>query len=76
VNAKAKINIPFGKSLTAIATLPVGSHRDLVDPYAEGNPKRNRVILWSAVLLLWLVAWGIGALNWVLPKAAHCPLCH
>jgi hypothetical protein len=72
VNAKAKINIPFGKSLTAIATLPAGSHRDMVDPYAENNAGRQRVILWSIVLLLWLVAWGAGYLNWVLPASMQC----
>lgn len=69
VNAKAKINIPFGKSLTGVAKLPEGSQRDLVDPYAEGNAGRNRIILWSIVLLLWIVAWGTGLLNSVL----KCP---
>ncbi|MCX7887484.1 MAG: hypothetical protein N3B01_09570, partial [Verrucomicrobiae bacterium] len=33
VNAKAKINIPFGSSLTRIAALPPGAHRDLTDPF-------------------------------------------
>ncbi|MCX6894103.1 MAG: hypothetical protein NTZ16_01045 [Verrucomicrobia bacterium] len=35
VNAKAKMNIPFGNSLTQIATLPPGSQHDLLDPYAK-----------------------------------------
>jgi len=35
VNAKAKMNVPFGRSLTAVATLPPGAQRDLVDPFAE-----------------------------------------
>lgn len=72
VNAKAKINIPFGRALTHVAALPLGAQRDLVDPYAEGNPGRNRIILWSVVLLLWIVAWGAGYLNWVLPCAVQC----
>lgn len=35
VNAKARINVPFGTRLTAIAELPPGSTRDLVDPFEE-----------------------------------------
>ena len=35
VNARARINIPFGTSLTAVATLPEGAERALTDPYAE-----------------------------------------
>lgn len=35
VNTRAIINIPFGTSLTQMATLPAGAQRSLVDPYAE-----------------------------------------
>ena len=35
VNAQAKINIPFGATLTATAKLPDGAERSLSDPYAE-----------------------------------------
>lgn len=35
VNTRAIINIPFGTSLTHMATLPAGAQRSLVDPYAE-----------------------------------------
>ena len=35
VNTKAKINVPFGKSLTKVAKLPSGAQRDLFDPFAE-----------------------------------------
>jgi hypothetical protein len=34
VNARAKINIPFGTSLTATARLPENAERSLVDPFA------------------------------------------
>jgi len=34
VNARAKINIPFGTSLTATARLPENADRSLVDPFA------------------------------------------
>src|SRR6185436_6351027 len=32
VNARAKINVPFGGSLTKVASLPPGSQRDMFDP--------------------------------------------
>ena len=35
INARARINIPFGTSLTQLAQLPAGSERSLSDPYAE-----------------------------------------
>lgn len=38
VNARARINIPFGTSLTQLAQLPEGAERALTDPYAEIEP--------------------------------------
>lgn len=35
INSRAKINIPFGSSLTGLAKLPEGAERALTDPYAE-----------------------------------------
>ncbi len=35
INARARINIPFGTSLTQLAQLPANAERSLVDPYAE-----------------------------------------
>ena len=35
VNARARINIPFGTSLTQLATLPANAECSLIDPYAE-----------------------------------------
>lgn len=35
INARARINIPFGTSLTALALLPANAERALSDPYAE-----------------------------------------
>lgn len=52
VNARARINIPFGASLTGLARLPSGSRRDLADPYAE----KGRPWLWWVILLLLLGA--------------------
>ena len=55
VNARARINIPFGTSLTQVATLPANAERSLSDPYAD---KRSP---WPALLLLATVA---AALAW------------
>jgi hypothetical protein len=53
VNARAKINVPFGTSLTGIAKLPPGAQRDLVDRYAEKRSPWPKLIV--AALLLYLV---------------------
>ncbi len=52
VNAKAKMNVPFGGSLTSVAALPPGSQRDLVDPFAEKKSPWPKVILVCIVLAL------------------------
>lgn len=49
VNAKARINIPFGASLTSLAKLPPGSRRDIKDPYAE---KSRSWVWWLGILVL------------------------
>jgi len=55
VNAKAKINVPFGASLTRIAKLPPGSKVDVSDRYAEKS------VLWPKVLVFVFVIWWIYA---------------
>ena len=62
VNAKAKMNVPFGGSLTSVAMLPPGSQRDLVDPFAEKKSPWPKVILVCVVLLL-LAYLAYGALD-------------
>ncbi|HIJ39273.1 MAG TPA: hypothetical protein HPP80_10300, partial [Rhodospirillaceae bacterium] len=63
VNARVRINIPFGSSLTAVARLPEGAERSLVDPYAE---KRRPWRLYSLLIALLLAAaaavWHFGLL--------------
>ncbi len=46
INARARINIPFGTSLTRLASLPAGARRSLVDPFAE------KKIVWPYYVLL------------------------
>ncbi len=62
VNAKAKINVPFGAALTDVAKLPPGAHRDVVDPYAERTAGRNRTIL---VLILVALLWSAWRYDWL-----------
>lgn len=60
VNARARINIPFGTSLTQVAKLPPGAERALTDPYAERRqPWLLYGVLTGLVALLWL-AWHYG----------------
>ena len=66
VNARAKINVPFGGSLTHVAVLPAGSQRDLVDPFAE---KKRPWKFYTTVLVIVLIAlgWAIGKFDHLLP---------
>ena len=58
INARARINIPFGTSLTHMAKLPANAQRTLSDPYAE-KPSSWPYVL----LLLVLVAAVVGYLR-------------
>ena len=59
INARARINIPFGTSLTQVAQLPPHAERALTDPYAE---KKAPWAWYGAILALVLLA----AFVWVL----------
>jgi hypothetical protein len=49
VNTLTRVNMPLGRALTAMAQIPPGSDRSLVDPYA---PKRS---IWPLVILVLLL---------------------
>ena len=68
VNAKAKINIPFGGSLTHVPRLPPGSHRDLADVFAERHPIRNWLIAIGTILIIAGVCWYFGLTEKLLPN--------
>lgn len=53
VNARAKINIPFGTALTQLAALPAGAERSLADPYAEKEAP------WKGIVLAMFILAGI-----------------
>jgi hypothetical protein len=64
VNARAIVNIPFGKTLTALARLPEGAQSSLVDPFAEKERPWKLYLFLTAVaavaLLLWQKGWLSG----------------
>lgn len=60
INARARINIPFGTSLTKLARLPEGSRRSLADPYEEGGPKWPYIVLLAGALLALFFMWKAG----------------
>jgi hypothetical protein len=59
VNARAKLNIPFGASLTGVAALPEGAERTMEDPFEE----KKSPLRWLIPLLL-LVGLGYGAYHY------------
>ena len=60
INARARINIPFGTSLTKLARLPEGSRRSLADPYAEKKPVWPFYMLIAGIIIALLVVWQMG----------------
>jgi hypothetical protein len=60
VNARARINLPFGAALTGVAALPAGARRSLTDPYAD---KKSPWPFWigvAVVLAVLVWAWRQG----------------
>ena len=60
VNTKARINIPFGTTLTRLAELPQGAKRSMIDPFAEKKTPWKR---WAVLLVLFMalgMAWDKG----------------
>jgi len=51
VNARVKVNIPFGRSLTGTAKLPPGASRSLQDPYQDKSA-RGKLWFWGILVLI------------------------
>jgi len=65
VNARAKLNIPFGASLTAVAALPSNAERSLEDPFEEKRTPWVRYAL-AALVVAAGVSWYLGyARTWI-----------
>lgn len=60
INARAYINIPFGTSLTALADLPKGANRSLVDPYAEKPVTWPYYLVIAAGVVSLIGLWYVG----------------
>jgi hypothetical protein len=60
INARVRINIPFGTSLTSLPHLPEGAYRSLADPYAEKKPAWPYILVMLAILGLVGWAWHAG----------------
>ena len=63
LNAKARINVPFGASLTASAKLPPGSVVDVSDRYAEKSPLLPKILL--ALFLAWWLYAYLNDTGWI-----------
>ncbi|MFT3842893.1 MAG: hypothetical protein QM723_38250 [Myxococcaceae bacterium] len=70
VNAVAKMNVPFGGSLTKEAKLPPGSSRQLHDPFAE-KQRPWGVYLFLVALLALGIGYYLGKLDTLLPPAVR-----
>ena len=70
VNARARLNVPLGASLTRLAVLPPGSTRNLADPFAE-KPRHWGFWFMVAVMLGLAGWWYLGKLDHLLPAPAR-----
>ena len=53
INTNAKLSIKFGTKLTALALLPKGAKRSLIDPYEE----KSNAGLWLILLVIAVTTW-------------------
>ena len=70
INTRARINVPFGTTLTAVAKLPPGARRDTHDRYAErGFPTKTLLVVVAVLCLAW--TWYQGRFDRRLPERAR-----
>ncbi len=75
VNAHALMNIPFGASLTAVATLPPNAERSLVDPFAEERGHTRIYVAIAIAVVAFAITWQLGyAKTWVHALMVRPPL--
>lgn len=60
INARARINITFGTSLTKLAYLPAGARRSLTDPYADKKTTWPLFVLIAGAVVALIVLWQMG----------------
>lgn len=66
INARATINIQFGRTLTLLATLPAGASVSLIDPFAAKRRPYLKYVLFLSLLAGVAVysLWRMGVLRW------------
>lgn len=71
INTRARINIPFGSTLTSCASLPPGTLPAMADPFAEKKSPWPRVAFFLALALFVAaaLAWRFGWADAALPEA-------
>lgn len=74
INTRARINIPFGATLTSLAALPSGSSRSLTDPYADKRSPWKTVVITTMIVSggLYLARHELAA--WLQPHVADVPV--
>ena len=60
INARARINIPFGTSLTKLAHLPQGARRSLTDPFEEKKTVWPYYLLIAGIIGALISLWFMG----------------
>jgi len=60
MNARARINVPFGGALTGVARLPSGATRSLRDPYADKKRPWKAWLFLVLLVALAIVFWREG----------------
>lgn len=60
VNARARINVPFGGALTGVAELPKGASRSLSDPFAEKERPWKTWLFLLVIVIVLVVLWRQG----------------
>ena len=70
VNARARINVPFGEALTGIPKLPAGASRSLSDPYAEKKRPWKTWLFGLILIVVALVLWQQGMFDDLLDGGA------
>jgi len=60
INTRARINVPFGASMTGVASLPTGASRSLSDPFAEKKRPWKLWLVLAALVLAGAAAWQLG----------------
>ncbi|MBI5539760.1 MAG: hypothetical protein HY951_06850 [Bacteroidia bacterium] len=65
INARATINIPFGTTLTHIASLPTNAKLNLTDPFSKKKKPFLPILIISFLVLLVItyILWHYGYLN-------------